>query len=334
MKVAVLGSGSMGVAISILLGVNNHDVVIWTPFQDEADFINENHGITDRLPGVFLKDDVLCTTDLELVIKGAELIVMAVPSTKMRETAIKIKDYVHDDTIIVSCSKGIEDSTCMVMSQILEDELPDAKIAALSGPSYAIEIAQGMPTAVVIASTNIDVALKCQNIFMNDNFRVYTSEDILGVEIGGALKNIIALAAGISDGLGYSDNTKAALLTRGITEISRLGVAMGAEVNTFFGLAGIGDLILTSTGKHSRNRMTGILIGQGMKVDDAIKEVKMVVEGVNATKPAYELGKNFQVELPIISEVYDILFNSKSAKLAVAELMGRDKKMEWNIKDV
>lgn len=329
MKVAVLGSGSMGVAISVLLGVNKHDVKIWTPFQEEADSINENNGLPDRLPGVFLKESVVCTVDLEEVLKDASLIVMAVPSTKMRETAKRIKEHIYDGVIIISCSKGIEEDTCMVMSDVLKEELPTARIAALSGPSYAIEIAQGLPTAVVAASTDPTIATKCQNIFMNDNFRVYTSKDIIGVELGGALKNIIALAAGISDGLGYSDNTKAALLTRGIAEIARLGKAMGAKSSTFFGLTGIGDLMLTSTGKHSRNRMAGILIGQGLSIEEAIKEVKMVVEGVNATKPAHTLGVKHQVELPIINQVYDIIFKSKSPKVAVTELMTRDRKTEW-----
>jgi len=329
MRIAVIGGGSMGVAMSVLLGKNGHDVIIWSPFEEEARTINEKRGIPDRLPGVYLKEDIICTTDIEKSVKEAELIVIAVPSQKMRETAKKMAALVPKGMIIASCTKGIEDGTYMLMSQVLGEEIPGARIVALSGPSYAIEIAEGMPTSIVAASRDLEAAAICQDLLMNPSFRVYTSLDILGVELGGALKNIIALCAGICDGLGYGDNTKAALLTRGIREIARLGVAMGAELNTFFGLTGIGDLILTSTGKHSRNRLAGMLLGQGMCLDKVLKEVKMVVEGISATKPAYELAKRYNVEMPIVEQAYYVLYEKKDPRQAVLDLMARDRKMEW-----
>lgn len=319
----------MGVAMSILLGRNDHDVIIWSPFEEEADTINKKRGIPDRLPGVYIKEDVFCTTDICKAVTDADMIVMAVPSQKMRETARKFAGIIPEGMIVASCTKGIEDNSYMVMSQILEQELTKARIVALSGPSYAIEIAEGMPTSIVAASKNLEAATICQDILMNSSFRVYTSLDILGVELGGALKNIIAFCAGICDGLEYGDNTKAALLTRGIREIARLGVAMGAELNTFFGLTGIGDLMLTSTGKHSRNRLAGMLLGQGMPLYKVLREVKMVVEGITATKPAFELAKKYNVEMPIVEQAFYVIYENKDPRQAVLDLMGRDKKLEW-----
>jgi glycerol-3-phosphate dehydrogenase (NAD(P)+) len=326
--VAVLGSGSMGMAVSKLLNRNGHDVKIWSPIIEEIEILSSTRMHAERLPGVVLDDSIECTSDIKYAVYDADVIVMTVPSQTMRENAKNIASIIKKDAVIVSCSKGIEDNTCKIMSEILCEEIPNAGVAVLSGPSFAIEIAKEVPTAVVAASEDKKIASFVQDVFMAPAFRVYTSTDIKGVELGGALKNIIALCAGISDGLGFGHNTKAALITRGIKEISVLGVAMGAKQSTFSGLTGIGDLILTCTGEHSRNRKAGMLIGQGMSTQEALKEVNMVVEGVSTTKPAYEMAKRANITMPIITEAYNILFNDKNPKKAVEDLMLRDKKDE------
>lgn len=327
-SIAIIGAGSMGTAISILLSKNGNSVRMWTPFKEEADMINTAREHIHRLPGVIVPEGVICTDDLEKALDGAELAVLAVPSQTIRQNSRNISKYIKKNMIVVSCSKGIEEGTRMLLTDIIRQEIPQALPVALSGPSHAEEIARDIPTTVVAASENREAAEFVQNIFMSPKFRVYTNSDVKGVELGGALKNVIALCAGISDGLGFGDNTKAALMTRGITEITRLGTAMGARPQTFGGLTGIGDLIVTCTSMHSRNRRAGILIGQGKSVKEALDEVKMVVEGVATAKPAYELGQEYNVDMPITREANEVLFNGKNPKQAVVDLMMREKKDE------
>lgn len=326
--ISVIGAGSMGTAISIHLAKCGNEVKMWSPFKDEVEMISKAREHLHRLPGVIVPENVLCTDDLEEVLKNTELVVLAVPSQTTRQNSKNISRYVNKDMIVVTCSKGIEENTCMLLTDIMAEEIPQACVVALSGPSHAEEIARDIPTAVVAASEIREAAEFVQDVFMSPKFRVYTNPDVKGVELGGSLKNVIALCAGISDGLGFGDNTKAALMTRGIAEIARLGTAMGAKPQTFSGLTGIGDLIVTCTSMHSRNRRAGILIGQGKSVREAVEEVKMVVEGVATAKPAYELSKRYNVSMPITTEAYNVLFNQKNPKQAVVDLMMRDKKDE------
>jgi glycerol-3-phosphate dehydrogenase (NAD(P)+) len=328
--ISIIGAGSMGTAMAVLLSKNGHDVRMWSPMNEEIEMLNTEREHIQRLPGIKLQDNVFCTTDIEKTINKSDVTVLAIPSQTTRENCKRIKNYINKNMIVVTCSKGIEESTRLILSDVIQQEIPEATTVVLSGPSHAEEIARDIPTAVVAASEKKAAAVLIQDIFMSPQFRVYTSSDIIGVELGGALKNVIALCAGISDGLGFGDNTKAALMTRGITEIARLGLAMGAKVQTFNGLTGVGDLIVTCTSMHSRNRRAGILIGQGKSVEDALLEVKMVVEGVATTKPAYELGKEKNVSMPITTEAYNVLFNGKNPKQAVVDLMMRDKKGEMD----
>jgi len=327
-KVAIIGSGSMGTALGVLLANNVDSIDMWTPFKEEAEMLNTERQHRDKLPGVVLPEKVSSTTDMEKALKGADVVVMAVPSQTTRKVASEISKYFSKDGIVVCCSKGIEEDTCMLLSDVIEQEMPGNEVVILSGPSHAEEIAKDIPTAVVSASRNISAAEYIQEMFITPTFRVYTNPDVIGVELGGALKNVIALCAGISDGLGYGDNTKAALMTRGMAEISRLGIAMGAMPQTFFGLTGIGDLIVTCTSMHSRNRRAGILIGQGKSLKEALDEVKMVVEGVSTVKPACRLASKYNVSMPIMFQAYEVLFNGKSPREAVSELMTRDRKHE------
>ena len=282
----------------------------------------------DKLPGVKLPDSMVITSDLQEAVSGKDVLVLAVPSLFVRSTACKMKEYVGKGQIIVNVAKGIEDGTLHTLSQVIGSELPQAEIAVMSGPSHAEEVGQGIPTTIVVGARNRETAEYLQNIFMSNVFRVYTSPDVLGIELGGALKNVVALAAGIADGLGYGDNTKAALITRGITEIARLGMAMGGKLETFSGLSGIGDLIVTCASMHSRNRRAGILIGKGYSYEEAMKEVNMVVEGVYSAKAAIGLAEKYQVQIPIIEQVNEVLFHGKKADEAVKDLMLRDKKLE------
>lgn len=268
------------------------------------------------------------TTDLKSAVEGRDALVLAVPSPFTRSTSKMLKDLVAPGQIIVNVAKGVEDNTLMTLSEIIEEEVPQAQVAVLSGPSHAEEVGKGIPTTIVVGAKKRQTAEYLQNLFMNDVFRVYTSSDVLGMELGSALKNVVALAAGIADGLGYGDNTKAALITRGITEIARLGMAMGARFETFCGLTGIGDLIVTCASMHSRNRRAGILIGQGKTMDEAMAEVKMVVEGVYSAKAAMGLAEKYDVQLPIIEQVNKVLFENKPADEAVKDLMLRDRKIE------
>nr|WP_289767906.1 NAD(P)H-dependent glycerol-3-phosphate dehydrogenase [uncultured Acetatifactor sp.] len=326
-KVSIIGGGSWGIALAVLLRGNGHEITVWSALDKEIEMLQENHE-HKMLPGVKLAEDMAFTTDDKEAVEGKDLLIMAVASSYTRSTAHRLKPYVADGQKILNVAKGIEEHTVMTLSEIIEQEIPQADVAVMSGPSHAEEVGRGVPTTIVVGAKSKATAEYIQNLFMNEVFRVYISPDILGMELGGALKNVVALAAGIADGLGYGDNTKAALITRGITEIARLGTAMGGRFETFCGLTGIGDLIVTCASMHSRNRRAGILIGQGKTCDEAMAEVKMVVEGVHSAKAAMELAQKYNVQLPIIEQVNAVLFQGKSAALAVRELMLRDKKLE------
>lgn len=327
-KIGMIGAGSWGIALSVLLSNNGHEVQVWSIIEDEIRMLNQYHEHKDKLPGVKLSEKVTFTGNLEEALADKDIVVLAVPSKFTRSTAHSMSDYVKDGQIVVNVAKGIEESTLMTLSQIIEEEIPRADVAVLSGPSHAEEVGRGIPTTIVVGAKTRKTAEYIQNVFMSDVFRVYISPDVLGIELGAALKNVVALAAGIADGLGYGDNTKAALITRGIAEIARLGTAMGGKFETFCGLSGIGDLIVTCASMHSRNRRAGILIGQGKTMDEAMKEVKMVVEGVYSAKAAMGLAKKYDVQLPIIEQVNEVLFDNKKPEDALKDLMGRDKKLE------
>lgn len=327
-RVGIIGAGSWGTALAAVLDKNGHQVTLWSIVESEIAMLKEKHEQTEKLPGVKLSEKIVFTCDLEEAVSGMDLLVLAVPSPYTRSTAKSMAPYVRQNQIIVSVAKGIEEQTLMTLSEIIEEEIPAADVAVLCGPSHAEEVGAGLPTTVVSGAKTRKTAEYIQSVFMNEVFRVYTSPDVLGMEIGGALKNVIALAAGMADGLGFGDNTKAALITRGITEIGRLAIAMGANYETISGLTGIGDLIVTCASKHSRNRKAGMLIGQGYTMQQAMNEVKMVVEGVYSAKAAIALGRKYQVSMPIIEQVNEVLFEDKPAKEAVTELMLRDKKVE------
>ena len=327
-KISVLGSGSWGLALALLLHNNGHEVLLWSARPENARKLREKRENPDRLPGVRLPDEIDVLTDMERALKDVDVTVLAVASPYIRSTAHKMAPFVCKDQKIVNVAKGIEEKTLKTLSEVIEEEIPQGNVAVLSGPSHAEEVGRGLPTTCVSSAHSQETAEYLQSIFMSPVFRVYTTPDILGVELGGALKNVIALAAGTADGLGYGDNTKAALITRGITEIGRLGKKMGAQMETFYGLSGIGDLIVTCASKHSRNRKAGYLIGQGYTMEEAMKEVQMVVEGVYSARAARELAEKYEVEMPIITEVNRVLFEGKSAAEAVMDLMLRDKKVE------
>ena len=327
-RISVIGAGSWGIALANLLAGNGHDVTVWSIMKDEIDMLDKNHEHLDKLPGVKLNDSIKYTTDLEKACKEKDILVLAVPSVYTRSTSHSMAPFITDGQIIVNVAKGVEENTLLTLSEIITEEIPNANVCVLSGPSHAEEVGRGLPTTVVVGSKDQKTAEYLQDTFMNDFFRVYTSSDILGIELGGALKNVVALAAGIADGLGYGDNAKAALITRGISEIARLGIAMGGQFETFCGLTGIGDLIVTCASMHSRNRRAGILIGQGKSAKDAMDEVKMVVEGVYSAKAAMGLSKKYNVDLPIIAEVNKILFENKPPKDVGRCLMNREKKDE------
>lgn len=326
--ISIIGAGSWGIALASLLHKNGHRITVWSAIREEIDMLLREHEHKEKLPGVKLPEDMVFTVDLESAIKGKDVLVLAVPSSYTRSTSRNMREYVQDGQIVVNVAKGIEEQSLLTLSQIIEEEIPQAKVAVLSGPSHAEEVGRGLPTTIVVGAREKETAEYLQNIFMNEVFRVYISPDVLGIELGAALKNVVALAAGIADGLGYGDNTKAALITRGITEIARLGTAMGGRFETFCGLTGIGDLIVTCASMHSRNRRAGILIGKGYSMEEAMKEVKMVVEGVYSAKAAMSLARKYGVQIPIIEQVNAILFDGKEAGDAVKELMIRDKKLE------
>lgn len=334
-KIGIMGAGSWGLGLSILLNNNGHDVTVWSVFPEEIEQLKNERENKKCLPGVKLPESIHFNADTEEVIKDNDVLVLAVASPYTRSTAKLMAPYVKENQYIVNVGKGIEESSLKTLCEVIEEEIPQAVVAVLSGPSHAEEVGRGIPTTCVIGTRKKDDATYLQNIFMSDVFRVYISPDVLGICIGGSLKNVIALAAGIADGLGYGDNTKAALITRGIAEIARLGIAMGAKAITFTGLSGIGDLIVTCASMHSRNRRAGILIGKGYTKDEAMAEVQMVVEGVYSAKAAYALSKKYNVEMPIVEQVNLVLFEGKSPSDGVKDLMLRDKKIEsydseWN----
>lgn len=326
-KVSIIGGGSWGIALAALLHKNGHEITVWSALEQEIRMLRENHE-HKMLPGVKLPEETVFTIDEREASEGKDLLVMAVASSYTRETAAKLSKWISPGQKILNVAKGIEEHTLMTLSEIIEQEIPQADVAVMSGPSHAEEVGREIPTTIVVGAKTKATAEYIQNLFMNEVFRVYISPDLLGIELGGALKNVVALAAGIADGLGYGDNTKAALITRGITEIARLGTAMGGKFETFCGLTGIGDLIVTCASMHSRNRRAGILIGQGKTCQEAMEEVQMVVEGVYSAKAAMELAKKYQVQIPIIEQVNKVLFEGMSAAQAVNELMLRDKKIE------
>ena len=329
-NIGILGSGTWGTALANLLISVGHDVTLWSKFDSEIEYIASNHA-HKNLPGVVISEQIKLTTDLKSAISGMDVIVMAVPSPFVRQTAALIKDYVKDGQIIVTVAKGVEKGTLMTTSEIIHDELKekDLPVVALSGPTHAEEVAIGLPTLIVSACEDLKVAEQIQDIFYSSQcLRVYTNQDIKGVEICGALKNIIAIAAGMSDGLGYGDNAKAALITRGLREITKIGLAMGANINTFSGLTGIGDIVVTATSVHSRNHKAGYLLGQGYSLEETLEKVGMVVEGLNSLEAAIELEKKYNLNLPIIDTVSAIISGKTSVKDAVPALFGRSKKDE------
>ena len=325
MKAAVVGSGAWGTALAIQLCKNGHDVTMWTFEKDLIpQMVNDRHNI--RLPGAALPEGLKISGDYACV-EGCKLVVMATPSFPIRSVCRGVAPYLDRDAVMVSVTKGIENETLMRMSEVVAQET-GKEVVVLSGPSHAEEVSQGVPTGLVAACQNQELAEFVQDAFMADTLRVYTSPDAIGAELGGALKNVIALCAGITDGLGFGDNTKAMLMTRGLTETARLGVAMGAHKDSFAGLAGVGDLIVTCTSMHSRNRRAGILIGQGKSTQDAMKEVGAVVEGYYAAKSAYDLGKAKGIEMPITEAAYRVLYENVPVREAVQLLLTRQKKAE------
>ncbi len=328
MKIGVLGAGSWGTALAILLHENGHEVTLWSIDKREVAMIDEKREQVEKLPGVMIPDRIAVTNDVESSVTGKDMLVMAVPSIFVRSTSKMIAPYIKEGQLIVNVAKGIEEDTLMNMTDIIEDEIRQARVGVLSGPSHAEEVGRRIPTTVVAGAHDKATAEEIQEAFMSPVFRVYTSPDMVGIELGAALKNVIALAAGIVDGLGLGDNTKAALITRGIAEITRLGLAMGGRFETFIGLSGIGDLIVTCTSTHSRNHNAGYLIGQGKSYQEAMDEVKMVVEGVYSAKAALALAKKYNVEVPITEQVNQVLFEGRSAKDAVTSLLMRNRTSE------
>lgn len=326
-KVSILGAGTWGVALSRVLCDNGHEVTIWSKITAELQELSETH-TKKNLPGFQLDSTVVLTEDDEVACKGQDVLIMAVASPFVRETSKRFSAKIQKGQLIVNVAKGIEAASQKTMTEVIADEIPQAEVAVLSGPSHAEEVCVAMPTSCVIGAASEQTALFLQNIFMNRMFRVYVSNDTLGIEIGASLKNIIALAAGICDGMGYGDNAKAALMTRGLVEITRLGIAMGGRKETFYGLSGVGDLIVTCASTHSRNRMAGFYMGQGMKMQEAMEKVNMVVEGVHSTKAAKSLGDKYHVSMPIVNQVYEVLFHGKNPQLAVNELMTRQGRTE------
>lgn len=327
--VSFLGAGSWGTALAILCANNGHKVTLWSKVASEIEMLRENREHVDRLPGVKLPDSIVIEEDLEKACTDQDILVCSVASPFVRSTAQEAKPFIKEKQIIVNVGKGIEEDTLMTLCEILEDELPMADVAVLSGPSHAEEVSKGVPTTVVVGAKSKKTAMFVQDVFMGGAFRVYTSPDMIGIELGGALKNVIALAAGILDGMGLGDNTKAALMTRGVAEISRLGIELGGKMETFCGLSGIGDLIVTCTSTHSRNHNCGYLLGQGKTLAEAKEEIKQVIEGVNCAKAAMKLANKHHVTMPIVEQINAILFSDKSAEQAMKDLLVRDKVSEY-----
>ena len=325
-KFTILGMGGFGLSLAVMLNNFGHDVTVWSAFQQEIEDIRRDGENRQKLPGVKISDEIELTDDITSV-SGAEIVIFGIPTRKVREVAKKAAPHISPESVIVNTGKGLEDHSLKRMSQVLEEEIPNNPIVVLSGPSHAEEVALGIPTTVVAASKNKKYADYIQSVMSNNTFRVYINGDVVGCELGGSLKNVIALCAGICDGMSLGDNTKAALMTRGITEIARLGVALGGKSETFAGLTGIGDLIVTCTSVHSRNRRAGILIGQGVTPEEAIQQVG-TVEGYICTRAAYELAQKVGVDMPITEQCYNVLFCGMNAKSALSNLMGRPKRHE------
>ena len=330
MKVGVLGAGSFGTTLALVLNSNNHNVTCWAFEKDTVDDIKSS-GINKKfLPGVEISTAINFTTDLYETADNKDVIVVAVPSQAVREVLIKLDNKFDSNTIWVNVAKGIENNTLMRISEVLHEagKIPQEQIAVLHGPSHAEEVSRKVPTAIVAASSSLETAEKIQKLFMTSYFRIYASQDVIGVELGGSLKNIIALAAGICDGANFGDNTKAALITRGLVEINRMGIKLGANPSTFAGLSGLGDLVVTCMSKHSRNRYVGEQIGKGRKLDEILNEMSMVAEGVKTTESAYDLSIKESIEMPITEQVYKTLFENKSPIEAMRDLMTRESKIE------
>jgi len=327
-QISIIGAGSWGTAIAVLLSGKGFNVKLWARDSELIERIKSTRENAEYLPGIMFKANILPSSDMEYCCSGSEVVVIASPSHAMRDICSKIKGYISNNQTIVSLTKGIENDTLLRMSEIIKEFMPENEVAVISGPSHAEEVGKGIPTAVVASSRKRSVTEYIQDLFMTPMFRVYTNPDIVGVELGGALKNIIALGAGIIDGLELGDNTKAAIMTRGIVEIARLGEAMGASRNTFAGLSGIGDLIVTCTSMHSRNRRAGIAIGQGKSVEEVLHGTKMVVEGIRTTRSAYQLAEKMNIVMPITQEIYNLLFNKSDIRDSVLNLTMRSKTHE------
>ena len=327
-KISIIGAGSWGTALGLLLCNNGHDVTICSENEKEIESLKEHREHLTKLPGVKLPDEMKFTCDVRGSLSGQDILVMAKASPYVRTTCKKYAADIPDGQLIVNVAKGLEDGSLLRLSQVIQECVPQCEVCVLSGPSHAEEVAREIPTTCLIASENEEVAKMVQKEFMNPKFRIYTSTDVIGVEMGAALKNVMALAAGMNDGLGFGDNSKAALMTRGIAEMKRLGIAMGGKAETFAGLSGIGDLIVTCTSMHSRNRRAGILLGQGKSLEETLAEVKMVVEGVNTVQAACHLAEKYHVDLPITQAINDVLFHGKDTQTAVLELMTREGKSE------
>jgi glycerol-3-phosphate dehydrogenase (NAD(P)+) len=327
-NISVIGDGGWGTTLAILLARKKYEVTLWGAFPEYIEELKRKRVNTKFLPNIPIPDEVRMTASLDDALKGRDLIVLAVPSQHMRSALNKLKPYKFSEEIFVSVTKGIENKTLKRMSEVIKETLCSVKIAVLSGPTIAHEVALKIPTTIVASSDDMNTARVVQDVFMADHFRVYASEDVIGTELGGSLKNVIAIAAGISDGLKFGTNAKAALLTRGLVEMVRLGVAMGAKKETFYGLSGLGDLATTCISPYSRNRHFGEEIGRGMVLKDALKETEMVVEGVATTQSAYDLAKKYKIEMPIITEIYKVIYENKDPKKAVIDLMTRPAKAE------
>ena len=326
-KITVIGAGGWGLALGLLLHANKNEVIFWCYSEQEKDEILQHRENKRCLPGIKIPIEIKFTSDMKEALEDTDVAIIAVPSKAIRSTVRMMKEVIKEKTIIVNVSKGIEDHSLLCLGDVIEEEVNNP-VVVLSGPSHAEEVARRIPTAVTVSSKQVEKAYEIQELFMNQYFRVYTNDDLIGVELGGALKNVIALAAGIVEGMGYGDNTKAALITRGIAEMTRLGVAMGGKQSTFSGLTGIGDLVVTCTSGHSRNRRAGELVGQGLTIEEAMERVNMVVEGVPTTQAAYGLMKKYKVEMPILEAIYKVLFEKQPVKETIDVLMMRDKKDE------
>ena len=326
MNIAIIGSGSWGVALAVHLASLGHNIKIWSFMEEERDLIN-NERKCKFLPGLNLSENIQCSTNFEEVIKDSKFILHVTPSKFTRNIFKQYTQYVGNKPIII-CSKGFEKETLETLDEVILEEMPEAKVGVLSGPSHAEEVSIAIPTALVIASKHQNILKTVQDAFMSEKMRIYTSNDVKGVELGGALKNIIAFCAGVAAGIGLGDNSFAALITRGLKEISRLGVELGGKEETFYGLSGLGDLIVTCLSEHSRNRKAGMLIGQGKSLEETKKEVGMVIESIDNIEVAYELGKLHNIEMPIVETVYKVLYENLNPQEAVKNLMTRDKKME------